>query len=377
MNIEKRKNFIKYFFITLFIIFSFLLAYIAYIGLFTNIIFYYKPIKISPSVVRGSIYSSDNKVYATEGSAYRISFKEGISKKDKSAILNLTNNNLENISSTLLEDILKINKTHIKSEKYYYRLKALEPHLNKILGVCSDDLHGINGLEALYDNELSPEPILNSSDILYGNNLHLSIDSNLQFIIDKLLSAYELDEINTLIVDNKDGSIKAHSFSLDNDFYKKTYPRILLHESISYRVSSNKGFDRFLNDNKDEGVFSIYDLAYYLSSLYTKDNSFKDLSIVNYIDDVKMKIISTFNPKPIFNDQALLITRDLALKNIVDSPSFPIINIGKFEDYQLGYALGSKDNRYSIIVILKSKEDIINKVLDQISKSTSYILKFF
>ncbi len=84
-----------------------------------------------------------------------------------------------------------------------------------LLGIVDIDNNGLEGLELLYDDQLSPEPESGNVREVYGNQLFLTIDLNLQYVAEKL-AAETMEEQNAesvmiLAMDAKAGEFLAYA----------------------------------------------------------------------------------------------------------------------------------------------------------------------
>lgn len=90
-----------------------------------------------------------------------------------------------------------------------------------VLGYTNTDDLGISGMEKQYNNYLYPNPTTDDKDILYGNDLYLSIDINVQYMAEKLAKkAYKdnkADAVMILVMEAKTGDFLAVSSYPDFD----------------------------------------------------------------------------------------------------------------------------------------------------------------
>ena len=104
-----------------------------------------------------------------------------------------------------------------------YPEKNLAAH---ILGYVGTDNTGLSGIEYSYDHELSPEPVESEQEIIFGNQIFLTIDLNVQHFADKIAQkAYEendADSVMLLIAEAKTGDILATVSKPDFDPNKFT-----------------------------------------------------------------------------------------------------------------------------------------------------------
>lgn len=99
-----------------------------------------------------------------------------------------------------------------------YPERNLASHL---IGYVGTDNTGLAGLEYSYEHELSPGIEKSEEEIVYGNQLFLTIDLNVQHFADtiaeKAYTANEADSVMLLIMDAKNGDVLAYVSKPDFD----------------------------------------------------------------------------------------------------------------------------------------------------------------
>ncbi len=92
-----------------------------------------------------------------------------------------------------------------------YPEKELAAH---VIGYTGTDNVGLNGIEYIYNNDLSPPVININQDIIYGNQVYLTIDLNIQYIIEKIAEkAYidnKADKVMIMVMGAKSGEILSY-----------------------------------------------------------------------------------------------------------------------------------------------------------------------
>ncbi len=82
-----------------------------------------------------------------------------------------------------------------------------------ILGIVDIDNRGIEGIELQFDEELAPKPTGYAREEVYGNQLFLTLDLNLQYIAERLagetLEAQKADAVMILVMDATTGEFLA------------------------------------------------------------------------------------------------------------------------------------------------------------------------
>lgn len=387
-------KFSKVLFLILLVTFILLLSYTIHLGISGNIIFSYQPIVLSDQVVRGSVYSSDKKIYSIETAKYKLKLKEGISVNSRKQILDLINFDFDNISEKTKNKIENIDKNYTEFKKYYVRQRPQEKHLELILGSVGKSLHGESGIEKLYDENLSKEPKLNTSEILYGDNLYLSVNSNLQYVCDNIVKSNgknnKVDSILALVVDNDNGGVKAlcsYNISSLEELLNKQYSYGDYYSIIQkplqdanldrFSVSKNKNFN-----NPRDNMINIFSLARELTSLSNLDSNYKDISLVDYAENDKGMIIynkKQSTDKNSDSDKLLnnIINNDLAINN----NNYVVLG---FRSYHLDTSIAlapSSSRRYSIITFIENKnqtkDNLATLITENIAKNVFYMLDLY
>lgn len=104
--------------------------------------------------------------------------------------------------------------TGITIEKRYGRVYPLKEHASQIIGFTNIDNVGLDGIEYMFDRDLSPLPDPNE-DISFGKDLYLTIDHRIQYAADiqsaRIMEEYSPDSVMILILDAYDADILASS----------------------------------------------------------------------------------------------------------------------------------------------------------------------
>ncbi|MBN2658136.1 MAG: PASTA domain-containing protein [Calditrichaeota bacterium] len=92
-----------------------------------------------------------------------------------------------------------------------YPEKDLASH---VIGYTGTDNVGLEGIEYKFNSVLSPPVISSSQDILYGNQVYLTIDSNIQYITEKIArKAYvenKAEKVMILLMEAKTGDLLSY-----------------------------------------------------------------------------------------------------------------------------------------------------------------------
>lgn len=145
-----------------------------------------------------------------------------------------------------------------------YPEKELASH---VIGYTGTDNVGLEGIEYRFNSILSPPVISSEKDILYGNQIYLTIDSNIQFITEKIAQkAYvenKAEKVMILVMGAKTGEILSYvsvpSFD-PNNFQKFPYEN-RQNNPVSYAYEPGS-------------VFKIFSVASFLEmgGITTADN---------------------------------------------------------------------------------------------------------
>ncbi len=83
-----------------------------------------------------------------------------------------------------------------------------------VVGYVGTDNEGLGGIEYSYNNELSPPPKENDGEEVYGNQVFLTLDLNIQYFADNLareaFEEHKADSVMMLVLDGKNGDILSY-----------------------------------------------------------------------------------------------------------------------------------------------------------------------
>ena len=119
-----------------------------------------------------------------------------------------------------------------------------EEHLaSHVLGIVDVDNQGLEGLELAYDSLLSPEVRDSDLDTVYGSQIFLTLDINIQYMAESIardtLEEHEADSVMILVMDAKSGGLLAVASTPDfnpnvyNNFpqeYRQNRPAVSAYE---------------------------------------------------------------------------------------------------------------------------------------------------
>jgi cell division protein FtsI (penicillin-binding protein 3) len=116
-----------------------------------------------------------------------------------------------------LMDASKLRGVHMQRE--FDRTYPEETLASHILGIVDVDNAGLEGLELVFDERLSPSVTDSEMDIIYGDQVFLTIDVNIQFMAEKLAretrEEHDADSTTILVMDAKSGDFLAHASAPD------------------------------------------------------------------------------------------------------------------------------------------------------------------
>ncbi len=247
----------------------------------SSTVVYHDP-QVSSKIVRGTIYDSKSNILAIETpyhslaihlhsaadinetieliapilSLSREEITEIVSKRSTYALIK---RRLSTSEKEQLASLIKTNKNlGIVIEKRYGRTYPQVHHAAQIIGFTNTENKGLEGLELTLDPLLSPYPQLNK-EITYGNDVYLTLDMKLQYILDQSIlqinREHNPDSLVGLIVESKTGAIRAAST------YPWYDPNAYWDSPSEYRTNAFSSMMR-----EPGSVFKIFSLAAELDS---------------------------------------------------------------------------------------------------------------
>ena len=138
-------------------------------------------------------------------------------------------------------------------EKRYGRQYPQVHHASNLLGFANRENIGVEGLELSFEEELNPLPGLNEV-ITYGNDVYLTLDISLQYILDdallSMIEEHEIRSASAIILNSDSGAILASS----------SYPWF---DPNAYSLSSSEQRREQISSQVREpgSVFKIFTLA--------------------------------------------------------------------------------------------------------------------
>ncbi len=227
----------------IFIIVTILLILVIIIHYGSLMIFHKKPagrqVISKPIVERGPILDRNGRILAIQTRLYSVTawlpsvtepeesaeLLASVIDKPKAAILEEFNNHrgfmyikrkISPTESKTIRDMIEKGKLRgISLEPEYgrnYPEKELAAH---IIGYVGTDNTGLNGIEYTYEDQLSPEPQTGENEEVYGNQIFLTIDLNIQYMTESIArKAYEEHQADTvllLVMDAKTGDILGYA----------------------------------------------------------------------------------------------------------------------------------------------------------------------
>lgn len=242
----------------------------------------YNDPKVAHRVVRGTIYDRNGEILAIETPYYTLALHL-LNIKDKDHLIS-TISPIIGMSEveihSLLEDRIRyaLIKKHLLTseksaleklirsgalpgaviEKRYGRVYPQSYHASTIVGFTNSENVGLEGLEYSHNKTLLPYPGLGET-ITYGNDIHLTLDMNIQYMLDfnirDMVKEHNVQSAVGLILDAKTGAIIAST----------TYP---WYDPAHYTSVESEAYkNSFVADIREPGsVFKIFSLAAELDS---------------------------------------------------------------------------------------------------------------
>ncbi len=189
---------------------------------------------VAQRVVRGTIYDRYGHVLAIETPYYSLAFHlneirdlEGTAQK-VAEVTDLTSDEILEISGRHTsyariklrltgEERLALENLGIRGlviEKRYGRQYPQVHHASNLLGFANRENTGVEGLELSFEEELNPLPGLDEV-ITYGNDLYLSLDISLQYILDdavlRMTEDHGVHSASAILLNSDTGAILASS----------------------------------------------------------------------------------------------------------------------------------------------------------------------
>lgn len=144
----------------------------------------------------------------------------------------------------------------ISLEPEYGRNYPEKDIASQVLGYVGTDNIGLAGVEYALNQVLSPEPGKDSTEIVYGNQIFLTLDLNIQYMTEKIakniMEEHDPDYVTILVVDAKIGeflsyaslpSFDPNAFNKFGEFVRKNRPATYAYEPGSvFKVFSVASF---------------------------------------------------------------------------------------------------------------------------------------
>ena len=119
----------------------------------------------------------------------------------------------------------------IHMQREFDRTYPEENLASHVLGIVDVDNAGLEGLELVLDERLSPSATDSEMDIVYGDQVFLTIDVNIQYMAEKLArearEEHDADSTTILVMDARSGDFLAHASAPDfnPNVYNNVPPR--------------------------------------------------------------------------------------------------------------------------------------------------------
>jgi cell division protein FtsI (penicillin-binding protein 3) len=90
-----------------------------------------------------------------------------------------------------------------------------------VVGYVGADNVALDGIEYTFNDDLAPQPVGTDSDTVYGNQVFLTIDLDIQYLVDKVaraaIESNKADSMTVLVMDARSGEILAYTALPDFD----------------------------------------------------------------------------------------------------------------------------------------------------------------
>ncbi len=116
--------------------------------------------------------------------------------------------------SAEIQKLVNLDKLHgIHLQREFDRTYPEENLASQVLGIVDIDNRGLEGLELAYDNVLSPKITDTNVDTVYGNQIFLTLDVNIQYLAENIarqtIEQHEADTVMILVMDAVSGDLLA------------------------------------------------------------------------------------------------------------------------------------------------------------------------
>jgi cell division protein FtsI (penicillin-binding protein 3) len=202
-----------------------------------------KPLPSKPLVERGPILDRNGRILAIQTRLYSVTawipsvtdpaesaslLSSVLDIPDEEILSRLRNQSgflyiKRKISPTESEEIRQLKENGklegFSLEPEYGRNYPEKQLASQVIGYVGMDNIGLNGIEYTYENELSPDTEISEQKEVYGNQIFLTIDLNIQYfteqIAERAYNEHNADTVMMMVMDAKNGDILS-SVSLPN-----------------------------------------------------------------------------------------------------------------------------------------------------------------
>jgi len=231
---------------------------------------------VSQSVIRGTIYDRNGKILAISTPYYNLYFHlQNIKDMNKACMLvapfadmtmeevkqqishyttyALVKKHLDPAKVGTLEKAIKDAKMQnaISVEKIMGRSYPALFHAAQTIGFVNPENKGLEGIEYSFEKELDPKPQVGSKEVIYGDDLTLTLDIDIQYLLDVQLQAIadkdRPDYAVGIVMDCKTGDILAMSSYpwYDNNSIGSSTPEERLNHCVNYLFEPGSVFKVF------------------------------------------------------------------------------------------------------------------------------------
>jgi cell division protein FtsI (penicillin-binding protein 3) len=193
---------------------------------------------VSEHVVRGTIYDRNGRILAIETPYTSLYFHLSKMKdvKHTASLLSpylgmsvdeitrqasryttyaLIKKKLDDTSVPMLSKVIADNglSQEVSLESHTGRTYPASFHASQLIGFVDGQSHGLEGIEDTEDDNLSPLPAVGSKDITYGQDITLTLDVDIQYLLDlqlqSIANTHHPDYAAGIVLDAKNGDILA------------------------------------------------------------------------------------------------------------------------------------------------------------------------
>ena len=134
--------------------------------------------------------------------------------------------------------------TGVRLENDFSRFYPQGRLASHVVGYVGADNVPLDGVEYTFNDELAPQPVGTDTDTVYGDQVFLTIDLDMQYAVDRAarsaMEANKPDSLTILVMDAKTGELLAYSAlpDFDPNEFQKDSPKIDPHSLVNSPVTA-------------------------------------------------------------------------------------------------------------------------------------------